>query len=257
MPRSVSRTIRLAAVAVAAAVPALGAVAPAAAEDEAALQQLSPTAECPFSAESTGQYTTEMMGPYVQCFLPSIESWIDATYTDMPHPTAYYAVAAGTSGEAAPGCAYNENSLMYCAADRSLYIGEKAAAELVNGYGEIAVAAVLSHEVTHHFQTMLALPQPDPAEPNSAIPYENQADCGSGAFVAYSERDLGVTIEQADLASLGRAFAAVGEDKGPERTHGTVEQRIQAFDTGYLSPSPTPLLSCVDYVPDAPLAYVG
>ncbi|WP_342660604.1 hypothetical protein Rruber_00842 [Rhodococcus ruber] len=257
MPRSVSCTIRLAAVAVAAVVPALGAVAPAAAEDEAALQQLSPTAECPFAAGPTGQYTTEMMGPYVQCFLPSIESWIDATYTDMPHPNAYYAVSAGKSGEAAPGCAYDENSLMYCAADRSLYIGEKAARELVSDYGEIAVAAVLSHEVTHHFQTMLGLPQPDPAEPNSAIPYENQADCGSGAFVAYSERDLGVTIEQADLASLGRAFAAVGEGKGPERTHGTVEQRIQAFDTGYLSPSPTPLLSCVDYVPDAPLAYVG
>lgn len=257
MPRSDSCTIRLAAVAVVAVVPALGAVAPAAAEDEAALQQLSPTAECPFAAGPTGQYTTEMMGPYVQCFLPSIESWIDATYTDMPHPNAYYAVSAGKPGEAAPGCAYDENSLMYCAADRSLYIGEKAARELVSDYGEIAVAAVLSHEVTHHFQTMLGLPQPDPAEPNSAIPYENQADCGSGAFVAYSERDLGVTIEQADLASLGRAFAAVGEDKGPERTHGTVEQRIQAFDTGYLSPSPTPLLSCVDNVPDAPLAYVG
>jgi predicted metalloprotease len=140
------------------------------------------------------------------------------------------------------------NNAAYCTARNAIYFDEAflarladAAARELRTDGDMAAIGVVAHEMGHAVVSQLRA--------DSRIPYENEAaaDCLAGVFTRDSERDG--TLETGDLEEAFFGMAAAG-DPAPELTgnrrvdariltraallgHGTREQRLQSFRTGY------------------------
>jgi uncharacterized protein len=208
--------------------------------------ELSPAATCPVRGDFEGQFTDSSEMPvFLECVLGGVEQWIDVSYSGMPHPRAYYFVQHGYEGSY--GCEYNSVSLQYCPGPQSVFLGEDAVWEQYRGHGDAAPVVVLAHEVTHHFQFMS---QMRPAQtPNEQIRYENQADCGAGAFMNFAEAQ-GMLNGADDLRDLAGSLAAAAEAESIEQQHGTIEERLQSFSLGFQSTLGTPLAECNGFVPE-------
>jgi predicted metalloprotease len=145
----------------------------------------------------------------------------------------------------------------YCPADENVYLDLSFFRELRQRFGapgDFAQAYVMAHEIAHHVQHLMGISgqvrdeqQASPEEANElSIRLELQADCLAGvwAFTAY-ERDL---LESGDLQEGLDAAAAVGDDRIQKQstgridreswTHGSSEQRVRWFTTGYENGDP-------------------
>lgn len=132
----------------------------------------------------------------------------------------------------------------YCPADQTIYLDETFFDELHNRFGaskgEVAQAYVIAHEVGHHVQNIQGALS-DTRDQTSAIAIELQADCYAGIW-AYSTSKLGV-FENGEIQQAMDMAAAVGDDSIQEKTtgrveeeswtHGSSEQRVNAFTRGY------------------------
>lgn len=154
------------------------------------------------------------------------------------------------------GMASQETGPFYCPADRKVYIDLGFYSELKTRFkapGDFAQAYVIAHEVGHHIQNMLGiLPKVNaqrqrlPADQANALSVrvELQADCFSGVWAhhAAKERDF---IEAGDIEEALNAASRIGDDaiqktiRGyamPDTfTHGSSEQRVRWFRTGFQS----------------------
>jgi uncharacterized protein len=150
------------------------------------------------------------------------------------------------------GPASSATGPFYCPADSMVYLDLGFFEELGNRFdapGDFAQAYVLAHELGHHVQNVLGidddvrrLQQEDPDRVNElSVRQELQADCLAGVWAHSAfQRDL---LSEGDLAEGLDAAAAVGDDRiqestsgrvNPETfTHGTSEQRVHWFRTGY------------------------
>ena len=139
----------------------------------------------------------------------------------------------------------------YCPYDRTIYLDETFFDELQQRFGgstgEVAQAYVIAHEVGHHVQNQLGVFDSSSAKTQKgAIAIELQADCYAGVW-AYSQSKNNV-IQPGEIDQALSAAAAVGDDNIQERTegrvnpenwtHGSSEQRVNAFQTGYSSGDP-------------------
>lgn len=145
----------------------------------------------------------------------------------------------------------------YCPADEFAYIDLSfydALRDRFGAEGDFAQAYVLAHELGHHVQNLLgtmgevqAMQQSQPARANElSVALELQADCFAGIW-AYSVDAKGL-MERGDLEEGLGAAAAVGDDRiqqsaggrvNPESfTHGTAEQRMRWFRTGFQTGDP-------------------
>ncbi|MEV4712677.1 neutral zinc metallopeptidase [Micromonospora sp. NPDC049374] len=97
--------------------------------------------------------------------------------------------------------------------------------------GDAFVFYLLGHEYAHGIQTRLGIRY------NFTIQQELQADCMAGAFLGDSVRAGRLTLEEGDLDEFNDGLLAVGDDPGQpwfaEGSHGTPEQRTEAFFRGY------------------------
>lgn len=145
----------------------------------------------------------------------------------------------------------------YCPLDERIYIDLSFYDVLRSRYGapgDFAQAYVLAHEVGHHVQNLLGtldeVRTAQGRDPGSAgelsVAQELQADCFAGVWghgVAQDER-----LEAGDFEEGLGAAAAVGDDRlqgrgggevDPESfTHGTSEQRMRWFRTGFRGGDP-------------------
>src|SRR5918997_3193724 len=140
----------------------------------------------------------------------------------------------------------------YCPPDESVYLDLDFFRDLRDRFGapgDFAQAYVLAHEYGHHVQNVMGISgdvhreqQADPGRANElSVRLELQADCLAGvwAFTVYSRGDLDAGDLQEGLA----AAAAVGDDRIQRQatgridreswTHGSSEQRVRWFETGY------------------------
>src|SRR5688572_16672742 len=137
----------------------------------------------------------------------------------------------------------------YCPPDQRVYIDLTFFRDLRDQYGapgDFAQAYVIAHEVAHHVQNLLGLndrvQNASSSERNEmSIKLELQADCLSGvwAFTVFQRDDL----EEGDLEEGLGAAAAVGDDRLQKEatgtvnketwTHGSSEQRMRWFQTGF------------------------
>ncbi len=171
-------------------------------------------------------------------------------------------------GAVSTGCGQASAAVgpFYCPApnDQKVYIDLQFYDQLSTRFGapgDFAQAYVIAHEVGHHIQSIVGISDQvrqaqsqDPGNRNEySIRQELQADCLAGVW-AYSAnqrltRESGVPIlEEGDIEEGIGAAAAVGDDMiqsqsglgiNPETwTHGSAEQRIRWFKTGFNSGDP-------------------
>jgi uncharacterized protein len=164
-----------------------------------------------------------------------------------------------TAGTETAGCGYGDAAAgpFYCPADERIYIDLTFFEELGSRFGapgDFAQAYVVAHEVAHHVQNQLGISsqvrqqqQADPGAANDlSVRLELQADCLAGvwAYSAYGDQ----VLEPGDLEEGLGAAAAVGDDAlqsqagapvNPETwTHGSSEQRVRWFRTGFETGDP-------------------
>lgn len=164
------------------------------------------------------------------------------------------------SGSVGSACGYARSAMgpFYCPADQKVYIDLSFYRDLKNRHqapGDFAQAYVIAHEVGHHVQTLLGISsrvhiaqqKASAAEANLlSVKQELQADCFAGLWGHHAnmEREL---LEEGDLEEALTAASAIGDDRLQQQsqghvtpdsfTHGTSEQRVRWFKTGFASGS--------------------
>ena len=163
------------------------------------------------------------------------------------------------SGAVRTGCGAGQSAMgpFYCPADQKLYIDlafyQQMEGQLRAG-GDFARSYVVAHEVGHHVQNLLGisdqvqnLQQRDPDSANQlSVRLELQADCFAGIY-ANGMQKYGNVLESGDAEEAINAAKAVGDDTlqrsagravVPDSfTHGSSEQRMRWFATGFKSGS--------------------
>jgi len=151
----------------------------------------------------------------------------------------------------------------YCPADRRIYLDtsffnmiEKRfrGCDVGSRSCQFAQAYVIAHEVGHHVQNELGILQNAQRAQQTAggraeanriqVRVELQADCLAGIWANHAQADRNL-IQSGDIEEALNAAAAVGDDRMQQRsqgyvvpesfTHGSSEQRVNAFRAGYQS----------------------
>jgi len=166
------------------------------------------------------------------------------------NPTLVMFTDSVTSG---CGAASAQMGPFYCGADQKLYIDLSFYDDLKNKHGadgDFAQAYVIAHEVGHHVQKLIGVSDQvrksnrgrSKAEVNAlSVRVELQADCFAGIWGSHN-RDI---LDPGDVEEAITAATAIGDDRlqreatgrvMPESfTHGTSEQRVRWFMTGFRS----------------------
>ena len=156
--------------------------------------------------------------------------------------------------ESACGFAQSAAGPFYCPVDQKLYIDLRfyqLLEQQLGAKGDFPRAYVVAHEVGHHVQTLLGVSgrvhelqqRVDPVEANQlSVRLELQADCFAGIW-AHDANQASNFLEPGDIEEGLGAASAIGDDTlqrsagqavVPDAfTHGSSEQRIRWFKTGF------------------------
>ena len=155
--------------------------------------------------------------------------------------------------ESACGLASSAVGPFYCPPDSQVYLDTTFFQELRDRFGapgDFARAYVIAHEIGHHVQNQLGISEQvhrqrtrvgQAAANQLSVRQELQADCLAGVWGHYArQRNL---LEPGDLEAGLTAAAAIGDDRlqrqaqgevRPESfTHGSSQQRVRWFRTGF------------------------
>jgi predicted metalloprotease len=161
------------------------------------------------------------------------------------------------SGGVNSACGFANSAVgpFYCPGDQRVYIDLAFFRELERRFGaagDFAQAYVIAHEVGHHVQTLLGVS----AMVNAArqrgeqvkgasgllVRQELQADCLAGVWAYHGQRRHD-WLEPGDIEEALNAANAIGDDRLQTQargqvvpdsfTHGTSEQRVRWFKTGF------------------------
>lgn len=151
------------------------------------------------------------------------------------------------------GVASSATGPFYCPTDQTAYFDVSFFDQLKN-YGAtntpFAQEYIVAHEFGHHIQklqnTLGMSNYNEPGPKSNAVKIELQADCYAGVWAYYADKGdnaLLQPITEEQLAGAINAARAVGDDNIQQRsggevrpdtfTHGTSEQRQEAFLAGY------------------------
>jgi uncharacterized protein len=170
---------------------------------------------------------------------------------DYPEPTLVL-----FSGAVASACGTASSAVgpFYCPQDGQVYVDLEFFDELKRRFGvagDFAQAYVIAHEVGHHVQNVTGTMRQfqgyrDSGPGSPAVRMELQADCYAGVW-AHAQGGQGL-LEPGDIEEAMNAAAAIGDDTLQRRgqgvvvpesfTHGTSEQRVRWFLTGYRAGDP-------------------
>lgn len=166
------------------------------------------------------------------------------------------------SGGVNSACGFASSAVgpFYCPGDQRVYLDMAFFREMEQRFsaaGDFAQAYVIAHEVGHHVQTLLGVS----AKVNAArqrgeriegdggllVRQELQADCLAGVWAYHAQRRHD-WLEAGDLEEALNAASAIGDDRLQKQargqvvpdafTHGTSQQRVRWFSTGFESGQP-------------------
>ncbi len=176
------------------------------------------------------------------------------------------------SGSVNSACGYASAAVgpFYCPADQKLYIDLSFFHDLSARHGapgDFAQAYVIAHEIGHHVQTLLGISsqvqqaRQGASEKDSnalSVRQELQADCFAGLWGHAANRERQI-LDPGDLEEALQAATAIGDDRLQQEaggrvvpdsfTHGTSEQRVHWFSTGFESGS---IDACDTFAQSAP-----
>jgi Putative neutral zinc metallopeptidase len=207
---------------------------------------------CEPCADLEGCYTkSAQMSYFFSQIVAMVQEYSAVTYRAMPDVDEWRFVQRGESGP--EGCtdrdgrraSFNDQSYEYCPLDRTVYVGEMAMWDFYSRLGDAAPAVGIAHEWGHHLQTMVGMTSDNTL--TDAINSENQADCVAGSWSAWLVGG-GIMVED-DFGDVGSLLVEIASTEGPERDHGTVDEREKSFIDGFKGG----LSACNDYAPDTPL----
>jgi predicted metalloprotease len=152
------------------------------------------------------------------------------------------------------GAASAASGPFYCPGDRKVYLDMgffQVMDRQLGAGGDFAQAYVIAHEVAHHVQNELGVMARTSRQRASAtraeanrisVMIELQADCFSGVWAYHAQRKFG-SIEAGDIDEALNAASRIGDDTLQRNagqavvpdsfTHGTSEQRMRWFRTGF------------------------
>jgi len=161
------------------------------------------------------------------------------------------------SGGVNSACGFASSAVgpFYCPGDQRVYLDMTFFREMEQRFaaaGDFAQAYVIAHEVGHHVQTLLgvsarvhaARQRGERVEGDGGllVRQELQADCLAGVWAHHAQRRHD-WLEPGDLKEALNAASAIGDDRLQQRTqgqvvpdaftHGTSEQRVRWFSTGF------------------------
>jgi predicted metalloprotease len=152
--------------------------------------------------------------------------------------------------ESACGLANSAVGPFYCPGDEHVYLDLTFFGELKNRFGapgEFAEAYVIAHEIGHHVQKQLgyeAKVRTRKGRMSDSVRLELQADYLAGVWAHHAQRTKHI-LESGDIEAALTAANAIGDDTLQKRargrvmpdsfTHGTSEQRVRAFTSGFKS----------------------
>jgi|SRR5215207_3087711 len=208
----------------------------------------------------TGQDANERVDCRMQGASASLEDYWQQTGPDLgiqyagPQDFILFSQAVAT------GCgnASSATGPFYCPPDQTIYVDTSFFDQLESQFGAtggpLSEMYIVAHEWGHHVQNIagvLSQSQDGQTGPTSnAVRVELQADCFAGAWAgaaSTTEDPSGVPflqpITREEYAQAIDAAAAVGDDRIQEATqgqvtphsftHGTSEQRVRWFETGF------------------------
>ena len=195
------------------------------------------------------------LSAYMTEVLFNIDAYWAEVYATVGRPENEVLYSWPAPGESVPtkcrGGATNDASMMYCPTDDTIYISQEAAADNWAGAygapgtttdypsGDFSLAVSIAHEYAHSLQEDLGLLTDGPVKPT-----ELHADCWSGVW-ANSVYYQGL-LEPGDFEEALASTELAGEySTDPTKHHGTPEERLEAFMTGYNSGVP---ISCDKYL---------
>jgi predicted metalloprotease len=213
------------------------------------------------TVRSRGRNEPQTIDAFLTELLQDIDAYWARTFASagLPEPRVrYHWVRPGAFVLSGCGEPAGDRSAFYCAADDTIYVAQRFAADLYRGVaeglpgesagygraaGDFAVAYVLAHEYAHNLQHELGVF--DNSVTAAARPFELQADCMSGTW-AHSVYEEGL-LQPGDLEEATSAALAVGDfDVGNAQHHGTPQERRDALLTGFDSGDPS---VCSRYLP--------
>lgn len=165
------------------------------------------------------------------------------------------------SGQTTSACGQADSAVgpFYCPSDQKVYLDTDFFAQMkqqLGGGGDFAQSYVIAHEIGHHVQNLLGISDKVERAQRSAsseaaankysVGLELQADCFAGVWGNKSQAQT--NLSQADVQTAINTATAIGDDalqkasRGyvvPDSfTHGTSQQRVSWFMTGFKSGDP-------------------
>ncbi|MGU3537087.1 KPN_02809 family neutral zinc metallopeptidase [Methylobacterium sp. A54F] len=201
--------------------------------------------------DQSGQFAAKILGNTEDVWSQVLPNQTGKQYT----PTAMVLYTGGTRS----GCGSAQAAMgpFYCPLDKKVYLDTSFFKEMQQKFGvkgDFAYAYVIAHEVGHHVQDVLGILGKVQARQQQAsskreanalsVRIELMADCLAGVW-AKNSNDRFNSLEQGDIEEALNAASAIGDDKLQKQsqgyavpdsfTHGSSEQRMRWFNTGYKS----------------------
>jgi len=200
----------------------------------------------------------QMAGEFVSVTLADTEEVWARVFADQVgqpyHPATLVLFKEVTNSPC--GGASGATGPFYCPGDQKIYLDTAFFTTLgdrLGAKGDFAAAYVVAHEVAHHVQDELGIlsqandlrARASEVESNAiSVRIELQADCLAGVWAREAGQQFG-SVESGDLQEAVNAARQIGDDtlqrNAGQRpmpdsfTHGTSQQRVRWFTTGYQS----------------------
>ena len=218
------------------------------------------TAQKPSSRSAQQPRPDDQLADFISVVLADTEETWNALFQKMGQ-TYREPKLVLFSGAVQSACGFAQAAMgpFYCPADQKVYIDLSFYQDLQERYkapGDFAQAYVIAHEVGHHVQNLLGISaqvrqaqqQASQEQANQlSVRQELQADCLAGIWGFHAQKMRNM-LEKGDAEEALNAASSIGDDRLQKQsrgyvtpdsfTHGTSEQRVRWFSTGFASGDP-------------------